>query len=63
MALFAESIKDSCSFTPNPVLVALSQKPSRYLPPKATLADAVLVKHFGNKLVKNFAIALKWCTI
>ena len=24
---------------------------------------AVLVKHFGNKLVKNFAIALKWCTI
>ena len=25
--------------------------------------NAVLVKHFGNKLVKNFAIALKWCTI
>ena len=44
MTLPAESIKNSCSFTPNPVLVALSQNPSRYLPPKATRADTTFLQ-------------------
>ena len=59
MALFAESIKDSCSFTPNPVLVALSQKPSRYLPPKATLADATFLQNMRIERIPDRSAFLR----
>ena len=59
MALFAESIKDSCSFTPNPVLVALSQNTSRYLPPKATRADATFLQNMRIERIPDRSAFLR----